>query len=315
MARIKVGKRRKPMMVTHNDEKKRELQSRMKVLLDFLNKDIDALNPIEFMKLFLDFSAFIYLRSGFDFFRHTVSIEPESDSIEKRKFLKISQRNLREMLEEILMAEKQIGQESNATAPRSFNMYKVHYYVWVTKDTVHKSRDFFTPHWSIFDREDEEIQELYFGLLTDALIDVLNPFPLSRIKTCQKPDCGNYFFQKTTKSKGDFCSPKCKNWGRVKRWRKANPDKYNAYHRKRRNKAKEPWIKMICFNCGHEYPKGHPDLGVCSKCEGKLKYEVQFLEGREWKSEQCRNLNEAEELRKEILEFEKSEGRETNGER
>jgi len=318
MPRMKVGKRRKPMMVTHKDEKKRELQSRMQWLLDFLNTDINSLNSVECLKLFLDFAVFIYGRSYFDLIQKEFRIQHESDLTQTTRFLNKSQECLGVNLERILMTNEEIGQESDARNPYSFDTFSVWYHVCVTKDRVFKFRHFHSlrpPFHRVLADEEEDIGLMYTGLLADALIETISRFPLSRIKTCQKPDCENYFYQKTTKSKGDFCSRKCQNWANTNRWRKANPEKYNAYHRNRRAKAKEPWVKITCVNCGHEYPKGYPDLGVCSKCEGTLKYEVQFLEGREWKSEQCRNYNEAEEFRKEILEFEKSEGRETNEKR
>jgi len=325
MARVKGGKRRKPMMVTHKNQKKRELRAWMQWLLDFLNTDIDSLNPVELLKLFLDFGAFVSADSSFEQFAE-MEIKPGKGLTQERKFLRLSQNILRGMLEKILMAEKQIGEESHFRRVEVDN-YVIDYFVCVTKDRVLKFpvpfvavygsyEEVETLHIGMNNQQTEEFdKKIWTGLLADALIRVITRFPLSRIKSCEKPDCGNYFYQKTTKSKGDFCSRKCQNWARTTRWRKGNPDKYNFYHRNRRAKAKEPWVKITCIKCGHEYPKGHPDPGKCSGCGGKLKYEVQFIEGREWKSEDCPNFNEAEKLRKEILEFERNEGRGTNGKR
>jgi hypothetical protein len=312
MSKIKVTKGRRSPMVTHQDEKRRDLRARMKWLLDFLNADIDSLNPVECLKLFLDFWVFMEGSSPPRIGYAETAFKQGRSKDKERKFLNAGQDLLRGVFQRILVAAKQIDPIPDSEGfgqLQRFDTYPIYYNVLVTRDRVFKHRALYVA--------DEKIMKFLENkeLITDALIDVLSPFPLSRIKTCQKPDCRKYFYQKTTKSKGDFCSPKCQNWARTNRWRNANPDKYNAYHRNRRSKAKEPWIKITCLNCGHEYPKGYTDPGTCSKCGGGFKYKVQFFEERKWKSEQCRNYNEAEEFRKEILEFEKSEGRTKNGKR
>ncbi|MFX0198537.1 MAG: CGNR zinc finger domain-containing protein [Candidatus Hodarchaeota archaeon] len=320
MPKIKPMKGRSSPMVIHKCDKARELQARMRWVLTFLNQDVHSLSRVECLKLFIDFRVF---QCGWapSTELHKLLLDPESDSTAERRLLTTGQEKLRGILQKILMTGKQLMQKPHANKPQAmlfvqgFEMYEVFYNVLVTEDRVFKDR--ISKYLDGFFEEDKKMEAIYTdtGILADALIDVLSQFPLSRIKTCQKPDCGNYFFQKTTKSKGDFCSPKCQNWARAQRYRENHRDEYNAYYRSRRSKAKEPRISITCLHCGHQYPKGHPDPGKCSKCGGNLRYEVQFLEDRQWKSEECRDLNEAEELRKEIVEFEEREGRETNAKR
>lgn len=141
-------------------------------------------------------------------------------------------------------------------------------------------------------------RRVYGGPLADALIRVITRFPLSRIKTCQKPDCGNYFYQGNTRGKGDYCSPKCKNWAKTKRWRKANPDKYNnyqrAYHSEQRDKAKQDRVEVKCPSCGlresrgllGDYLKRYSGLQDCPHCKkAKLSHIVNRWDKdeRDWK--------------------------------
>jgi len=129
------------------------------------------------------------------------------------------------------------------------------------------------------------------GALFNALIRVINPFPLSRIKTCQRPDCGDYFFQKTTKSKGDFCSPRCQSWARANRWRQNHRDDYNKYHRDRRTKAKEDQVEVKCHSCRFHQSVGSindiiqgvlPDVKKCPTCGGMLLHFIRTWENGKW---------------------------------
>lgn len=308
MPRMKVRKGKASPMVMHKPEMIRKLQSRLKFLLDFLNVDVESLNSVELLKLFLDFGVFIYGRRYFEEIER-MDFKPKKGLVREKRFLNVCQDYLRFLLDGFLGV-----QESDDQSYSKLETITVSYYVFMTNDKIYKLP--FLPQFRYLAadlpkhlHEDSEMGNIYRGILSDEFVRTVNPFPISRIKICQRPDCGNYFFQKTTKSKGDFCSTKCQNFARAQRYRENHRNEYNAYYRNRRAKAKEPWIKMTCLNCGHEYPTGHPDLGVCSKCEGKLKYEVQFLEDREWKSEQCQNFKDAEQFRKEILEYEKSGGK------
>jgi hypothetical protein len=245
MPRMKIPRGRRSPMVMYKGEGARELQSRLKWLLDFMNKDIDSLRRTEILKLFIDVVGFMYGRSSFEEIGE-MNFEPKPELDQKRKFLKECQEYLRVMVKDLQTAEIK-EKESDVRFSNEFHTYQIYYHIAVSKDRVFKFRPL--PHpWFDTKMPGELIEDLIewsdvilnypiWNLLADALIDTLNPFPLSRIKTCAK--CGNYFYQKTTKTKGDFCSPKCKNWARTNRWRKANPDKYNAYHRNRRAKAKE----------------------------------------------------------------------------
>lgn len=296
MAKIEVRKGRRSPMPMHKAEKARDLQARLKWLLDFLNTDIDSLNSVECLKLFLDFAVFIYGRSYFELIQKEFPIQPESDLTQTKRFLNKSQEILGVNLEEILMAKEEIGQESAARIPHGFDTFSVWYHVGVTKDRVFKYRHFYSltpPFDRVLADEDENIGLIYRGLLDDALIEILSRFPLSRIKTCQKPDCENYFYQKTTKSKGDFCSPKCQNWARTNRWRQNHRDDYNKYHRDRRGKAKEDRIKLKCRSrsCGYQgteelfedYLKRYSEPEDCPQCKKtKLLHIIRTWEKGQW---------------------------------
>ncbi len=290
MARIKPGKPKRSPMVRFR-ENKMEVRDRMVWLLDFLNKDIDSLKTGDFLKLVFDFAGFIYALP-------TLKVPGMWGTPEERILLKQSQGFLRKRIKNILLEAD--------TSPEAFgktfddHSYSVPCQIIVSPDRVFKVR-FLFPIWP------PPFDETFKAQLFDAMIEVLSQFHLSRIKTCQKPGCGKYFYRKSTKGEGNFCSPRCQNWARTHKWRQKYPDKYNEGQRKWRAKAKEPWIRIECLNCGHEYPKGHSDPGVCSKCGGKLRYEVMYFEERKWRSEEYRNFNEAEEYRRDSLEYEKKE--------
>jgi hypothetical protein len=309
--KIKVKRGRGSPMVMHKGEMRREQQSRMKWFLNFLNMDINSLNSVELLKLLLDFGVFIYGRRYFELIEKK-DFKTKKGLIQEKIFLKVCQDFFRCSLDGFLSEdERHRGR---------FDTMIVAYFVDLVNDKIRRYPVHHRFHLLVADLpkhldEEGEQGNICRGILQDAFFVTLSPFPVSRIRICQKRDCGKYFYQKTTKSKGDFCSRKCQNYASNERWRKANPEKYNASVRAWRKKAKEPWIKMTCLNCGHEYPKGHLDPITCSKCRGNLKFAVQFLEGGEWKSEQCRDFDEAEELRKEILEFEKDARGAKNGKR
>ena len=284
MPKIKIRKGRGSPMVAHKDEKMRELRSRMNWLLAFLNKDIEALDPVELYRCFADFLLFLTryppLKSS-----QKIGYPPESDLITQRRSLKRSQSELRGMLTEFLKTAETAGEESFGESPKGFDSYNVHYEIVVTKQRIGK----FRPWFSYKTIEDTHIIDK--GSLIDCLIDTLNPFPLSRVKRCQKPDCGNYFYQKTTKSKGDFCSPRCQNWARTNRWRKANPDKYNAYHRNRRARAKEDLVEVKCSSCEFQQSIGSikdliqgvlSDIKKCPACGAVLLHIIRTWENGKW---------------------------------
>jgi len=298
MSKIKVRRGRSSPMVMHKHEKGKDFRARMKWLLDFLNTDIDSLNPIECLKLVFDLGGFITGAPPPVFPENTLRQVRGLGNLVKdreRKFLNTGQHLFSGILEKILTTAKQIGQESDDTFPlREFDRYVIYYDVSVTKDWVFKNPALYLDNEDL-DNEDEELMRLYEnkGLFVDALIEVLSRFPLSRIKTCQKPDCDNYFYQKTTKSKGDFCSRKCQNWARTNRWRQNHRDDYNKYPRDRRAKAKEDRIKLKCRSrsCGYQgteelfedYLKRYSEPEDCPQCKKrKLLHIIRTWEKGEW---------------------------------
>ena len=320
MARVKVGKRRKPMMVTHKDEKKADLRVAMQWLLDFLNKDIESLSPLECGKLLFDFAHFIAGSIFYEFLAKMLMLTPQkrpAEFIEQRAFLKNCQDILRRMFDSILMAEKRfrhvVGENLEGEHPAvPIYPYWIQYRLRVTKDRVFKEPFYdleMFPFVQNHGETGEKMKTLLTGMLIDALVGIISPFPLSRIKTCQKPGCGNYFYQKTTKSKGDFCSPKCQNWARSNRWRKANPDKYNAYHRNRRSKAKEDQFAVKCRTCRFQQSLGSiqdlihgilSDMNKCPTCGETLLHFIQTWENGKWmESESLGSFEWEEFLRKE----------------
>jgi len=261
MARTKVRRGRRSPMVMHKGEKVGDLQARMKWLLDFLNKDIDSISRIECSKLVLDIAAFIY--GPFLEMFPEVNLKPETNLIKEKKFLNICQDRLRFMVKAILTGLKQIGTKPTLGIPLHFDVYVIPYQVFISKrsDGVFKAPLFRGEYFITEDLDVHgETSDFYIGTLADALITLLNHFPLSRIKTCQKPNCGNYFYQKTTKSKGDFCSRKCQNWVNTTRWRENNREDYNAYHRayqsNQRDKARQEQVEVRCFSCGFNETRG-----------------------------------------------------------
>ncbi|NIO22003.1 MAG: hypothetical protein GTN76_15050, partial [Candidatus Aenigmarchaeota archaeon] len=217
MVRMKVGRRRGPPMPMHKGETKRELQSRMKWFLDFLNKDIDSLNTIGRLKLLLDLGVFIYGDPNVPFCEGSWERKfPNSkpDSIHARMFLEACQDYLGWLLERSLMDEKDLGEEFRFPSRRG--VYEISYSFVKHKDRITKI-PVYRPLSLPFPEnlhKDGKTENFYRGLLSDAFATVLTSFLLSRIKTCKKPGCGNYFYQGNTRGKGDYCSPKCKNWAK-----------------------------------------------------------------------------------------------------
>jgi len=285
MARMKVRKGRRPPMVMHKAEMTRQQQSRMRWFLNFLNTDINSLNSVELWKLFVDFGVFFYgqfyleMVQGMDF-------KVEKGSLLKKRFLNLYQNFLnvcqdyfRSLLDALLIA-----QESDGEWFPEFDYMTVPYYVFMTDDKIRKVPAPPPPPYLVPDlpkhlHEEGEIGNYYRGMLTDAFVTTLSPFRVSRIKICQKPDCGKYFYQKTTKTKGDFCSPKCKNWAATMSWRKAHNDEWKAYmrtyQRERRDKAKQDRVEVYCGACGfresrgllEDYLKSYSDPEECPRCK------------------------------------------------
>jgi len=303
MPRIEVRKGRRSPMVKHKDEKKRELQSRMQWLLDFLNKDIDSLNRLACGQLLFELAHLISGGVVFEFLAEIMlKLTPEkqpAELIQQRAFMKNCRDILRRMLENILMAEKSfrraVGEDLEDGHPGvPIYPYWIQYRLRVTKDRVLKEPFYdleMFPFTGNHSGAKEEMKNLLTGMLIDALAGVITPFPLSRIKTCQRPDCGKYFYQKTTKSKGDICSPKCQNWARAKRWRKANPEKFNAYYRNRRAKAKEDQLEVKCHSCGFQQTVGSltdvvqgviSEVRECPTCGKMLLHFIRTWESGKW---------------------------------
>jgi hypothetical protein len=262
MARMKVKKGRRSPMVMHKGETTREQQSRMKWFLNFLNMDIDPLNTVECLKLFLDLGVFVYGDPSIPFAERAVEQtwpDLKSDSTHKERFIKTCQDYLRWLLERSLMDVEDLGGELRF--PSSREVYEITCSFVIDNDRITKI-PVYRPLSLPFPEnlhKDGETENFYRGLLSDAFAKVLSPFLLSRIRTCQK--CGNYFYQKTTKSIGDFCSsPKCKNYAATNRWRKDHPDEWKAYmrtyQRERRDKAKQDQVEVYCPSCRYREPRG-----------------------------------------------------------
>jgi hypothetical protein len=298
MARMKVGRRRGSPMPMHKGEKKRELQARMKWLLDFLNTDVYSLNQAEFLKLYIDLGVFIYGTTPPGSLVPKIKLRTQKDELREKKFLKNCQDYLRQTLENILLNERKIRQDQDrleaGVLVKSYDVatmsivdtFQAYYDVCVSKDHVGIIPILLPGILNVPKRKlpkelrgERCIEHLVATQLLNALISTINPFRLSRIKTCQKPDCQNYFYQGNTRGKGDYCSPMCKNWAKTKRWRKANPDKYNnyqrAYHSGQRDKAKQDRVEIKCPSCGHreskgpfsDYLKGYSFEEDCPQCE------------------------------------------------
>ncbi|MFX0198638.1 MAG: CGNR zinc finger domain-containing protein [Candidatus Hodarchaeota archaeon] len=261
MARMKVRKGRRSPMVMHKGEMIRQQQARMKWFLNFLNTDINSLNPVELWKLFLDFDVFFYEEP------FVLNFWPKRELLQEKRFLNlyqdflnVCQDYLRSLLDELLIA-----QESDDLWQPRFEYLLSSYYFFMHDDKIHKVNVLpppsdLVPNLPKHLHEEGEIGNHYRGMLCDAFIKTLSPFRPSRIKICQKPDCGKYFYQKTTKSKGDFCSPKCRNWAATKKWRKKHNHEWKVYmrtyQRERRDKTKQDQVEVHCGACGFRESKG-----------------------------------------------------------
>ena len=257
MARIKPGKaKRSPMVMV--PEKKLDARDKMTWFLDFLNADIDSFRLGDRSKLFFDLMEFIH---------GDVVLEPPSGYViddDDKDFLRNAQEAFRQALANILKAAE--GCRVEDVEYTSIAEYSVAYLVVISKDSVFKARYSQTSQGQIF----------------DVLIELLSQFHLSRIRTCQKPDCGKYFYRKREGAKGDFCSNRCRNWGYTTRWRQAHPDKYDDYQKtyrsNRKNRAKQARIEVRCGRCEFresrgllkDYLKNYSDPGGCPQC-GKPK--------------------------------------------
>ena len=203
MGRIKPGKPRRSPMVMF-PEKKMNAKDKMTWFLGFLNEDIDSLRSGDFLKLLYDFGEFIY---GYP----TLKMLGMWDKPGDRALVKLSQEFFKIALESI----------PKGKGPKK---YSVPYELVVREDRVFKVRNFapwFEPAVRV------AIDEAFRGQLFDALIELLSQFPLSRIKTCQKPDCGKWLFRYREGTKGDYCSERCRSWARYMR------------HKEKRNKRRK----------------------------------------------------------------------------
>lgn len=233
MPRMKVRKGKASPMVMHKPEMIRKLQSRLKFLLDFLNVDIESLNSVELLKLVLDFGAFIY---GRQYLKEVekMDFKPKKGLVREKKFLNVCQDYLKFLLNGFLGIRK----NDDETYPK-LEFITVPYGVLVVNDKIHKIPlrllfRYLVSNLPKYLHKEGDPGDIFRSTLSDEFVTTISPFPISRIKICQRPDCRNYFFQKTTKSKGDFCSPKCKNWARSNRWRANHKEEYNEYHRNKR---------------------------------------------------------------------------------
>jgi len=262
MERMKPGRAKRSPMVMF-PKKKMEARDRMTWLLDFLNVDIDSLKRGDLLKLLYDFTGFSY---GLDY--PFPKLPGMWGTPEERILLKRSQTFLRKALREILRAYS--GTYTRLEILEEYS-YSVPFQVLLLGDRVFKVRS--TGSSSLWPPVyDEDFQALLF----DAMVELLNQFPLSRIKTCQKPDCVKYFYQKTTKNLG-FCSDRCSRWRRQKKYVKNNPEKINRYQREYRAKAKADRIKLKCPSrlCGYQgreevledYLKRYSEAEECPQCK------------------------------------------------
>lgn len=297
MARIKPGKaKRTPMVMA--PERKLDARDRMAWFLDFLNVDIDLLKQGDYLKLLYDFGEFIHgEHTSFEMFPLLAHF------LADKSLLKMSQEVFRQAVVNILEAEGDARARGNSHT-KIIKEYSVPYQVIVAKDRVFKVRDF--PVWPPFD-------ETFRGQLFDALVELFSQFHLSRIRTCQKPDCGKYFYRKREGAKGDFCSNKCRNWGYTTRWRKNHPEEYRKYLENYRAKAKVPRVEVICRSCGfhesrgtlYEEMRNNPGLEDCPKCRKakllhieKIREGKKWIEGQEWGASDWRDF--CENFHKEI---------------
>jgi hypothetical protein len=287
MAKMKVGRPRGSPMPMHKEEKRGELQSRLKWLLSFLSEDIDSLSQVESYKLFLDFVVFVYGGSDVEGDALRVQID-EQETTGTRVFLNKTQHMLRRMLKWLQEGEERGGLRYE------FPLYGPMYCVTVREDKIIKRRALHMltpPIYAIYQAEkDERAAGFLRDMITDALIETLSSFPLSRVKTCQKPGCGNYFYQGTTRG-GDYCSPKCRNWAKTNRWRQSHRDEYNKYHRNRRIKAREDRAEARCRSCGFQHSIGPikdlirgilSDINKCPTCGEMLLHAIWTWESGKW---------------------------------
>jgi hypothetical protein len=137
MPRIKVRKGRASPMVMHKEEMKRKLQSRLKFLLRFLNADVESLNSVELLKLFLDFGVFIYGIHDFAALRRIagegMDVEPKRELVQERKYLKVCQDFFRFLLDGFLGDEVSPG----GSHPR-FDTMTVSYSIFIHNDKIRK---------------------------------------------------------------------------------------------------------------------------------------------------------------------------------
>jgi len=293
--RMKPGKPiRSPMVMP----RKRKLDARDKMtwFLDFLNVDIDSLKQGDYLKLLFDFREFIHGEPSLEMFPLLAHL------LADKSLLKMSQENLKQAVVNILGAEEEVKATGDAHT-KTIKEYSVSYQAIVTEDRVFKARDFFI--WPPLDKllDYDTLRDLLF----DAVVELLSQFHLSRIRTCQKPGCGKYFYRKREGAKGDFCSRRCRNWGTSTRWRKNHPEEYKKYLKIYRAEAKKPKVKVKCCSCGfhesrgtlYEEMKNNPGLEDCPKCKkaklihiGMIREGKKLIERREWGASEWRDFCE-----------------------
>lgn len=257
--RMKPGKPiRSPMVMPR--KRMLDIRDKMTWFLNFLNTDIDSLKQGDYLKLLYDFREFVHgAHTAFEM------LPLLAHFLADKTLLKTSQEVFKQAVVNIRGAEEE-ARSGGDSHTKTIKEYSVPYRVIVAKDRVFKVRDF--PVWPPFD-------ETFRGLLFDALVELFSQFHLSRIRTCQKPGCGKYFYRKREGAKGDFCSRRCRNWGTSIRWRKNHPEEYKKYLKNYRAKAKAPRVEVICRSCGFHESRGtlyeemrdNPGLEDCPKCK------------------------------------------------